>query len=63
MLFGLAPAWQTARTDFVNALKAAGDRASARRTLGRHILVTGQIALAMVVLIAAGVFLEASERC
>src|SRR5580692_2578319 len=56
--FGLAPAWQTARTDFVSALKAGGDGASGKRSmLGRDVLVAGQIALAMVVLIAAGMFL------
>jgi predicted permease len=58
IFFGLVPAWQTARTDFVNALKAGGDGASSkRRTFGRDVLVAGQIALAMVVLIAAGMFL------
>jgi len=58
IFFGLAPAWQTARTDFVSALKAGGEGASGkRRTVGRDVLVAGQIALAMVVLIAAGMFL------
>jgi predicted permease len=58
ILFGLAPAWQTARTDFVSALKTGGAGASGqRRTFGRDVLVAGQIALAMVVLIAAGMFL------
>jgi predicted permease len=58
ILFGLAPAWQTARTDFVSALKAGGEGASGKeRMFGRDVLVTGQIALAMVVLIAAGMFL------
>jgi predicted permease len=59
LFFGLVPAWQTARTDFVNALKTGGDRAAGKgRTVGRDILVAGQIALAMVVLITAGMFLE-----
>ncbi len=58
IFFGLTPAWQTARTDFVSALKPGGDGASGkRRTFGRDVLVAGQIALAMVVLIAAGMFL------
>ena len=58
IFFGLAPAWQAARTDFVSALKSGGDGAPGkRRTFGRNILVTGQMALAMVVLIAAGMFL------
>jgi predicted permease len=56
--FGLAPAWQTARTDFVSALKAGEEGGSGkRRTFGRDVLVVGQMALAMVVLIAAGMFL------
>ena len=58
ILFGLVPAWQTVRTDFVSALKAGGDGASGkRRMFGRDVLVAGQIALAMVVLITAGMFL------
>jgi putative ABC transport system permease protein len=58
LFFGLAPAWQTARTDFVSALKAGGDAASGKpRLLGRDVLVAGQIALAMVVMVAAGMFL------
>ncbi len=59
IFFGLAPAWQTARADFVSALKTGGEGASSKRhTFGRDTLVAGQIALAMVVLIAAGMFLE-----
>ena len=59
IFFGLAPAWQAARTDFVSALKTGGGESASgkRRTFGRDILVTGQIALAMVVLLAAGMFL------
>ena len=58
LFFGLPPAWQTARTDFVSALKAGGEGTSGTgRIFGRDVLVAGQIALAMVVLIAAGMFL------
>ena len=57
IFFGLVPAWQTVRLDLVNALKAGGPAKSAPRTFGRDVLVVGQIALAMVVLIAAGMFL------
>ncbi len=63
LFFGLAPAWQTVRMDFVPALKDGGHGTSAgRRTLGRDVLVIGQIALAMVVLIAAGMFLAGFRR-
>ena len=64
IFFGLVPAWQTARTDFVSALKTGGEDASGQaRTYGRDLLVTGQIALAMLVLIAAGMFLAGSGTC
>ncbi len=63
IFFGLAPAWQTVRMDFVSALKAGGHGVSgARRTFGRDVLVSGQIALAMVVLIAAGMFLAGFRK-
>ncbi len=58
VLFGLVPAWQIVRTDFLSTLRAGGDRASGeRRTVVRDVLVAGQVALAMVVLVAAGMFL------
>ena len=58
VFFGLVPAWQTARADFVRALKAGGNGVPGRgRMLGRDVLVAGQIALAMVVMIKAGMFL------
>jgi predicted permease len=61
--FGLAPAWQTVRMDFVGALKAGGHGTSGeRRTVARDVLVVGQIALAMVVLIAAGMFLAGFRK-
>jgi predicted permease len=63
IVFGLAPAWQTVRMDFVSALKAGGPGVSGqRRTLGRDVLVVGQIALAMVVLVAAGMFLAGFRK-
>ncbi len=59
VFFGLFPAWRTTRTDFVSALKTGGDRAPGKGlTFGRDVLVAGQIGLAMVVLIAAGMFLD-----
>jgi predicted permease len=62
-VFGLAPAWQTVRLDLVEALKAGGHGvAGGRRTFGRDFLVSCQIALAMVVLIAAGMFLSGFRK-
>ncbi len=63
ILFGLAPAWQTVRTEFLSALRAGGERAvGEKHTLGRDLLVAGQIALAMVILIAAGMFLAGFRK-
>lgn len=63
VLFGLVPAWHAARADVQGMLKSGGDRgASDGRTWGRDALVTGQVALAMVVLIAAGMFLSGFHR-
>jgi len=63
VFFGLAPAWQTVRMDFVSALKAGGHGVSGhRRTFARDVLVVGQIALAMVVLITAGMFLAGFRK-
>ena len=58
LFFGLVPAWRSVRMDFVEALKSGGNGSAGERgTLGRDLLVGGQIALATVVLIAAGMFL------
>jgi predicted permease len=63
VFFGLAPAWQSVRMDFVCALKDGGHGASGqRRTVGRDVLVVGQIALAMIVLIVAGMFLAGFRK-
>jgi putative ABC transport system permease protein len=64
VLAGLAPAWQTLRTDPKSFL-AEGERGAAggRRTgWGQGLLVTVQIALALVLLSAAGLLLRSLER-
>lgn len=62
--FGLAPAWRSARTDLFTALKdqnsGFGDN---RRGLGlRALLVVGQLALAIVVLIGAGLCIRSFQN-
>jgi predicted permease len=61
VLFGLAPALKASRTDLLAALKgdAPGSpaRARGRRPALRSVLVTAQIALSLVVLVSAGLFL------
>lgn len=52
LLFGLAPAIQTSRTDLVPALKAAdADASGKRRVWGRNALVVGQVAISLVLLV------------
>ena len=51
ILFGLAPAIQTTRTDLVNALRSStSDMPGRRRLWGRNLLVAGQVAISLVLL-------------
>jgi predicted permease len=63
VFFGLGPAWRHARTDSLPELREqAGEAASRRRgrLTTRHVLVMGQLALSLVTLTAAGLFVRAS---
>jgi predicted permease len=67
LLFGLAPALQTSRPELVTALKSqsAPPGGVGRRLAGRNLLVAAQVALSLVALVAAGLFLRslgAAER-
>lgn len=65
LLFGLGPAWRHARTDAVPELKdQAGEMAGRRRSRfsTRNMLVMGQLALSLVTLTAAGMFLRAATE-
>ena len=56
MVFGLAPALQLARLDAQHALRTAA--ATPRRSYLRHALMAAEVALAVMVLVAAGIFLR-----
>src|ERR1039458_6865931 len=63
LVFGIAPAWQALKTDLVPALRSAGLTASARRrTIGRNALVISQVALSVVLLVAAGMLLDGFRK-
>lgn len=64
VLFGLAPAMQSTKTDIVGVLKAEAGAISggAQKTRMRNALVVSQIALSMVSLVVAGLFLRAVQR-
>jgi len=63
VLFGLAPAWSTLRPNLVEALKEGGNAAvgDGRRPV-RTALVVGEIALAVAVLVAAGMMLRSFQE-
>ena len=60
IVFGVAPAWQSSRADLVPALKEEGDASNQRerRVNFRSLLVVAQLALAIVVLIGAGLCIK-----
>lgn len=63
ILFGLAPALQASKTSLTSALKNADAARSARhRMFGRNTLVVVQLALSMVLLVAASMLLDGFRR-
>jgi predicted permease len=64
ILFGVAPAIQSTRFDPSEALKQGGARAdaNARRTTARQVLVVGEVALCLVLLVCAGLLLRSFLR-
>ncbi len=64
LAFGALPAWSASRGDAAAALKEAGTRGSAgkRTTLLRAALVTGEIALAVMLLSTAGLLIRSFQR-
>lgn len=58
LAFGLAPAIGSTRTDLVPALKSGESNGGRRRTWGRNTLVIGQVALSLVLLSAAALFVR-----
>ncbi len=62
MIFGLMPAWQTTRPDLVPALKDEGGAAGPRRSRLGSALVIVQIALSLVLLVAAGLIVRSLQQ-
>ena len=60
-LFGLAPALQTTRPDLVPSLKTVTGTAHAQRSRLRGTLVVAQVALSLVLLIGAGLFVRSLQ--
>jgi predicted permease len=58
LLFGLAPAWRSARSRLAASLTARRDTGGARSQRLSTILVIGQVAVSLVLLMGAGLFLR-----
>jgi putative ABC transport system permease protein len=59
-IFGLAPAWLTSRDDLIGTLRqeGRGSSGSLRRSRARQILVISELALSLVLMVAAGLLLR-----
>ncbi len=60
IVFGLAPAWLISRTDLIETLKqdGRGSKGSRGRSRARQILVISELALSLVLMVAAGLLLR-----
>ncbi len=62
-VFGLVPALQTTRVDLVPSLKAAdADSGGRRRLWGRNVIVAGQVALSLVLLVVSAVMWQGFRK-
>jgi predicted permease len=59
-LFGLAPAWLMSRVDLIGGLRqeGRGNSGSRERSRARHFLVISELALSLVLMVAAGLLLR-----
>ena len=64
IIFGAAPAWSVARADVAESIKEGGRTATAGRSghLLRSILVTAEFALALVLLVGAGLLIKGFSK-
>jgi putative ABC transport system permease protein len=62
IIFGLAPAWQSARVELREALKDNARGAGARRNRLRGALVTAEVALSLALLVSAGLLFRSFLR-
>src|SRR5262249_8224570 len=62
IVFGVAPAWKTARANIGSTLKESGRTVARARSRAQSIFVVGEMALALVLLVAAGLMIRTLVR-
>ena len=62
MVFGLAPAWKTGQTNIAGALKESGRSVAVGRSRAQTAFVVGEMAMALVLLIGAGLMIRTLVR-
>ena len=62
LLFGIAPALQAARVDVMPSLKEVRANDRARKVTLSHVLVAGQIALSLLLVLGAGLFVRTLSK-
>ena len=62
VIFGLAPAWKTARANIGLVLKESGRTVAGARSRTQSVFVIGEMALALVLLVAAGLMIRSLVR-
>ncbi len=64
IIFGLVPAWQASHVDLNTALKAGGRTGSGSEQKGRlrNVLVMGEVVLALILLVSAGLLIQSFAR-
>ena len=62
LIFGLSPALQAASTNIATRMRTDSDGGGTRRTRLGSVLVVGQLAMSLLLLVGAGLFLRALDR-
>ncbi|HLW51428.1 MAG TPA: ABC transporter permease [Candidatus Angelobacter sp.] len=62
IVFGLAPAWKTARADVGGTLKESGRTLAGRRSRAQSVFVVAEMAIALVLLVGAGLMVRTLFR-
>ena len=62
VVFGLAPAIESTKTNLITTLRTTGNRPRVTRSHLRNVLVIGQVAVSLVLLIGAGLFVRGLQQ-